>query len=157
MNLTRFIKIMMLTTSPEGNEALSAVRQANGILKKENMTWETFLMGQQEHEAPRQRKQYRKTYDEYDQTREETWKPKEKKRENASDLRLVRYYCHRNNISITVEEDGMHWIFLDRNGKNRADWWIDTTKCYFNLDRKNSYYCTSGELISLFSNLWRQG
>jgi hypothetical protein len=100
------------------------------------MTWETLLLGQQEHETPepRREKKYRKSYDEYDQTKEETWKPKERKREGASALREVRYYCHRNNISVTTEDDGTHWVFIDRNGKNRADWWIDTTKCYFNLD-----------------------
>lgn len=43
--LTRFIKVMQLTQSPNDNEVLSAVRRANTILAKHKFDWERFIMG----------------------------------------------------------------------------------------------------------------
>ncbi len=39
----RFIKIMMLTSSPSEGEALNAIRMANGLLMAANLNWEEFL------------------------------------------------------------------------------------------------------------------
>lgn len=36
-------KLMMLTTSDNDNEALSAMRKANAILAEDNVNWEEFL------------------------------------------------------------------------------------------------------------------
>lgn len=43
---TLFIKLMMLTTSDNDNEALLALRKANAALARQNMNWEEFLNGQ---------------------------------------------------------------------------------------------------------------
>lgn len=43
MDADRFIKVMMLTTSDQDGEALSAIRTANNFLKKNNLTWENVL------------------------------------------------------------------------------------------------------------------
>jgi hypothetical protein len=37
---TKLIKLLMLTTSDNDNEALSAIRMANKLLKSKNITWE---------------------------------------------------------------------------------------------------------------------
>ncbi len=39
----RFVKVMMLTTSPIEGEALSATRMANSMLAAANLNWEEFL------------------------------------------------------------------------------------------------------------------
>lgn len=44
MNRSTFIKIMMLTTSGNDGEALSAVRRANSMLKREAKSWEDIIV-----------------------------------------------------------------------------------------------------------------
>lgn len=43
MDLIKLVKVLGYTTSPNDNEALSAVRMANGILDAANITWEEFV------------------------------------------------------------------------------------------------------------------
>jgi hypothetical protein len=43
MNREKFIKLMMLTTSDQDGEALTALRKANAMLAAENKNWEEFL------------------------------------------------------------------------------------------------------------------
>lgn len=43
MNIDRFKKLMMVTTSPVEGEALSALRMANKMLAQENLTWDKFI------------------------------------------------------------------------------------------------------------------
>jgi hypothetical protein len=38
-----FIKLMMLTTSPNDSEALTALRKANAMLAQANVNWQEFL------------------------------------------------------------------------------------------------------------------
>ncbi|MFQ5742007.1 MAG: hypothetical protein ACE5HV_00280 [Acidobacteriota bacterium] len=58
-NLEKFIKIMMLATSPSDGEALSALRKANAMLAEMNNSWEELLRGKvrmraaDDDEAPR--------------------------------------------------------------------------------------------------------
>lgn len=46
----RIIKLLNLTTSPNDHEALSASRMANEIIKKNGLTWDTFLFDSKEQE-----------------------------------------------------------------------------------------------------------
>jgi len=41
----KFIKLMMMTTSPSDGEALNACRMANGLLLEANLDWRDFLQG----------------------------------------------------------------------------------------------------------------
>ena len=41
----KFIKVMMLTTSPSEGEALNAIRKANSLLAEANLDWDDFLRG----------------------------------------------------------------------------------------------------------------
>jgi len=41
----KFIKLMMMTTSPSEGEALTAIRMANGLLMEANLNWDEFLRG----------------------------------------------------------------------------------------------------------------
>jgi hypothetical protein len=41
--LSKLIKLMMLTTSSNDHEALSALRMANAMLAADNVNWEEFL------------------------------------------------------------------------------------------------------------------
>lgn len=43
MTRERFIKLMMLTTSPNDNEALSAIRMINTHLKAEGKDWDDIF------------------------------------------------------------------------------------------------------------------
>lgn len=45
MDLQRLIKFMNLTSSDSDNEALTALRMAVKLLKKDNLTWEKLLQG----------------------------------------------------------------------------------------------------------------
>lgn len=42
-NLTRLIKLLMLTQSDQDFEALAALRKANAMLAAQNMNWEEFI------------------------------------------------------------------------------------------------------------------
>ena len=42
-NLERVVKCLMMTTSDNDSEALSAIRSANAMLKKEGLTWEKVI------------------------------------------------------------------------------------------------------------------
>jgi len=41
----KIIKLLKLTASPEDHEALSAIRIANDLLKKNDMTWDLIIFG----------------------------------------------------------------------------------------------------------------
>ena len=41
----KFIKLMMMTTSPNDGEVLNAVRMANAALIEANLNWDEFLRG----------------------------------------------------------------------------------------------------------------
>lgn len=41
----KFIKLMMMTTSPNDGECLTAVRMANAALMEANLNWDEFLRG----------------------------------------------------------------------------------------------------------------
>lgn len=41
----KFIKLMMMTTSPNDGECLTAVRMANATLMEANLNWDEFLRG----------------------------------------------------------------------------------------------------------------
>lgn len=41
----KFIKLMMMTTSPNEGEALTATRMANALLLEANLNWDEFLRG----------------------------------------------------------------------------------------------------------------
>jgi len=41
----KFIKLMMMTTSPNEGECLNAVRMANSLLMEANLNWDDFLRG----------------------------------------------------------------------------------------------------------------
>lgn len=43
MNFEKLRKLLALTTSDSENEALNAVRQANKLLKENNLTWDYFF------------------------------------------------------------------------------------------------------------------
>lgn len=43
MNIEKFKKLLALTTSDSDNEALNAVRQANRLLKENNLTWDELF------------------------------------------------------------------------------------------------------------------
>jgi hypothetical protein len=40
---SKFVKLMMLTTSQNDNEALTALRKANALLAEANVNWEEFI------------------------------------------------------------------------------------------------------------------
>jgi len=42
MDVLKLLKLLMLTTSPNDNESLLAIRTANDILKKNNLSWKSF-------------------------------------------------------------------------------------------------------------------
>jgi len=41
----KFIKLMMMTTSPNDGECLNAARRANSMLAEANLDWDDFLRG----------------------------------------------------------------------------------------------------------------
>ena len=43
MDIIKLVKVLGYTTSPNDNEALSALRLANGIMAEANLTWEQFM------------------------------------------------------------------------------------------------------------------
>lgn len=45
MNTEQLIKIMNMTQSDNDHEALTAIRMANGILKRENKSWNALIGG----------------------------------------------------------------------------------------------------------------
>jgi hypothetical protein len=50
---TKFVKLMMMTTSTHDNEALNALRMANAMLASANLNWEEYLGGPKEHRSER--------------------------------------------------------------------------------------------------------
>lgn len=47
MDLSKIIKLLALTQSSNDNEALSAIRKANALLKENNKTWESLFKSNQ--------------------------------------------------------------------------------------------------------------
>jgi len=43
MDIIKLVKVLGYTTSPNDNEALSAMRMANGIMAEANLTWEQLM------------------------------------------------------------------------------------------------------------------
>lgn len=43
MSTAKLIKLMMMTTSPNDGEALTAIRKANALLAEANVNWEEFI------------------------------------------------------------------------------------------------------------------
>ena len=43
--MNKFVKLMMLTTSANDHEALSALRKANAILADQSVSWEQLING----------------------------------------------------------------------------------------------------------------
>lgn len=54
----RLIKLLMLSQSPNDNEALAAIRKANELLKEENKSWETAFEDKWAAEYEKLRLQY---------------------------------------------------------------------------------------------------
>lgn len=48
MDVERFTKLMMLTTSDQDGEALSALRMANKMLRASGKNWEAFIAGKKD-------------------------------------------------------------------------------------------------------------
>lgn len=44
-SIEQFTKLMMMTTSPNDNEALTAIRKANAMLAASNNNWQDFIKG----------------------------------------------------------------------------------------------------------------
>src|SRR5262245_16328505 len=52
MNVEKFIKLMMMTTSPHDGEALTAIRKVNAELAALNCNWEELLHGKLVSQQP---------------------------------------------------------------------------------------------------------
>jgi len=110
MSKDRMIKLLMMTTSENDNEALVAIRKANGVLAEMDITWEGYLEGKLKEKVNNSYKGYEENH----------------KKESYKKAKKAKKYTDEEEIELMfkIVLMGVKGSFADFI-ISIYDWWID--------------------------------